>query len=111
MTHSPAEWAGFLSLGVSAAATIAAPFLLLVEAERWAWPDFGRLGERVLVETLRLRQDIDRARRALVSLLLTVADRLNPETGDEDDEPDIADEVSLADTGRPWRRYPTERAA
>lgn len=103
MTHSPAEWAAFLSLGVSAAAATAAPFLLLVEAERWAWPDLDRVGQRVLVETLRLRQDVARARLALVSLLLTLADWLTPD-GDEDDEADIADEVSLADTGRPWPR-------
>ncbi|MFE2311612.1 hypothetical protein ACFXC8_00175 [Streptomyces sp. NPDC059441] len=37
-THTPAEWLAFLSLGLSLTSAAAAPYLLLVDADRWAWP-------------------------------------------------------------------------
>jgi hypothetical protein len=37
-THTPAEWLAFLSLGVSLTSAAASPFLLLVDADHFAWP-------------------------------------------------------------------------
>lgn len=111
MTHSLPEWAAAVSLGLSLSAGTAVPFLLLADAERWAWPNLGHVGDRLLVETVRLRQDFHEDRRVIAGLLRSVADRLTPDDDSDEDELDVADEVSLADTGRPWRRYPTERVA
>jgi hypothetical protein len=35
---SPAEWAQMVSLSVGLYAAASAPYFLLVDAERWAWP-------------------------------------------------------------------------
>jgi hypothetical protein len=37
-THTVAEWAAFLSLGLSMASATASPYLLLVDADHFAWP-------------------------------------------------------------------------
>ncbi|QDN57338.1 hypothetical protein [Streptomyces sp. S1D4-20] len=37
-THTPAEWAAFLSLGLSLASATAVPFVLLIDADHFAWP-------------------------------------------------------------------------
>jgi hypothetical protein len=46
-THTLAEWAAFLSLGLSMASAMAVPFVLLVEADHWAWPNLQPLAHRV----------------------------------------------------------------
>jgi hypothetical protein len=46
-THTLAEWAAFLSLGLSMASAATVPFVLLVEADYWAWPNWRPLAHRV----------------------------------------------------------------
>lgn len=36
--HTPAEWLAFLSLGLSLSSATAVPFVLLVDADHFAWP-------------------------------------------------------------------------
>jgi len=47
-TYTLAEWAAFLSLGLSMASATAVPFVLLVEADYWAWPDLRPLAHRAM---------------------------------------------------------------
>jgi hypothetical protein len=47
-THTLAEWAAFLSLGLSMASAATVPFVLLVEADCWAWPNWRPLAHRAL---------------------------------------------------------------
>jgi len=37
-THTIAEWAAFLSLGISLTSATATPYFLLVDADHFAWP-------------------------------------------------------------------------
>ena len=65
-THSPAEWAAFLSLGTGLAAAFSVPYFLLVDADRFAWPDLSpllenRAGARLLVEMVRARRPLTSA--------------------------------------------------
>jgi hypothetical protein len=65
-THSPSEWAAFLSLGVSAHATFSVPYFLLVDAD---WADFDpRPAVRAVLESGRL----DPALIAVVNVKHTV---------------------------------------
>ncbi|MEH0657675.1 hypothetical protein QA860_08010 [Streptomyces stelliscabiei] len=63
-THSLAEWASVLSLGIAVHASFSVPYFLLVEASR---SDFPRLWQAAV----HARHDVD---RALASVLLLVAD-------------------------------------
>lgn len=71
-THTPAEWAAFLSLGLSGAAIWSGLFLLFVEADYWAWPDprpaVRTVGDRVLVEVVNARLAVRDAALWLVAL-------------------------------------------
>ena len=37
-THTPGEWLAFFSLGISLTSATAVPFVLLVDADHFAWP-------------------------------------------------------------------------
>jgi prophage DNA circulation protein len=63
-THSLAEWAAVLSLGIGVHAAFSVPYFLLVDAHR---SDFPRLWQAAV----HARHDVD---RALAAVLLLIAD-------------------------------------
>lgn len=63
MTHTPSEWAAFLSLGTAIAAAVSIPFWLWVDADYLLIEDWQPLGDRALVETTRARHTVCRARQ------------------------------------------------
>lgn len=70
MTHSLAEWVQMVSLAVALYAVPCVPYLLLVDAEVWAWPRSAvtavetvrpgvqRAGDRLLVTVAAARLDV-----------------------------------------------------
>jgi hypothetical protein len=78
-THTPAEWLAFLSLGLSLSSATASPFLLLVDADHFAWPDCrplleSRAGDWLLVELVNAKATVREAclnAAALIVLLTT----------------------------------------
>jgi hypothetical protein len=78
-TTTPAEWAAFLSLGLSLTSATATPFLLLVDADHFAWPDCrplleSRTADRLLVELVNAKATVREAclnTAALIVLLTT----------------------------------------
>jgi hypothetical protein len=78
-TTTPAEWAAFLSLGLSMASATASPYFLLVDADHFAWPDCrplleSRTADRLLVELVNAKATVREAclnTAALIVLLTT----------------------------------------
>jgi hypothetical protein len=78
-TTTPAEWAAFLSLGLSLTSAAATPYFLLVDADHFAWPDCrplleSRTADRLLVELVNAKATVREAclnTAALIVLLTT----------------------------------------
>lgn len=69
MTHSPAEWAAFLSLGTGISAAVSIPFFLLVDADPadfdprpvvWRLVESGRL-DPLLIAVAAVKADVREA--------------------------------------------------
>jgi hypothetical protein len=74
-THTPAEWLAFLSLGLSLTSATASPFLLLVDADHFAWPDCrplleSRTADRLLVEVVTAKAVLRDAALSAAALLM-----------------------------------------
>jgi hypothetical protein len=74
-THTPAEWLAFLSLGLSLTSATASPFLLLVDADHFAWPDCrplleSRAVDRLLVEVVTAKAVLRDAALSVAALLM-----------------------------------------
>jgi hypothetical protein len=74
-THTPAEWLAFLSLGLSLTSATASPFLLLVDADHFAWPDLrplleSRTADRLLVEVVTAKAVLRDAALSAAALLM-----------------------------------------
>ncbi|WP_030344888.1 hypothetical protein [Streptomyces sp. NRRL S-1022] len=64
MAAAVADWAAFLSLGVSASAAVSLPVLLWADADYLLIKDWQAVGDRVLVEAANARHAAQDARRA-----------------------------------------------
>jgi len=77
-THTLTEWAAFLSLGLSMASATASPFLLLVDADCFAWPGCrplleSRAGDWLLVELVNAKAVLRDAALSAAALLMLLA--------------------------------------
>jgi hypothetical protein len=78
-THTPTEWAAFLSLGLSLTSATASPCFLLVDADHFAWPNCrplleSRAADWLLVEVVNAKATVREAclnTAALIVLLTT----------------------------------------
>jgi hypothetical protein len=74
-TTTPAEWAAFLSLGLSMASATTVPFVLLVDADHFAWPDCrplleSRAADWLLVELVNAKATVRDAALSAAALLM-----------------------------------------
>jgi len=74
-THTLAEWAAFLSLGLSMASATATPYFLLVDADHFAWPNVrplleSRTADRLLVELVNAKATARDAALSAAALLM-----------------------------------------